>query len=72
MQPENLPPTLSAAKYNSLRVYLQVQIWKGESRLGPPLHPQNFGWKAVDGKLVPMQWDTDVAPKELSAESSAM
>ena len=26
VQPENLPPTSSAAKYHSLRVYLQVQI----------------------------------------------
>ena len=51
VQPENLPPTSSAAKYHSLRVYLQVQIWKGKSRLGPHLHPQNIGWKAVEGKL---------------------
>ena len=65
VQPENLPPTSSAAKYHSLRVYLQVQIWKGKSRHGPHLHPQNLGWKAVDGKLVPMQCDMDVAPKAL-------
>ena len=32
-EPENLPPTSSAAKYHSLRVYLQVQIWKAESSL---------------------------------------
>ena len=50
VQPVNLPPTSSAAKYHCLRVYLQVQIWKGESRLGPHLHPQNLGCKAVDGK----------------------
>ena len=48
VQPENLPPTSSDAKYHSLRVYLQVQIWKGESRLGPHLHPHNLGWKAVN------------------------
>ena len=65
VQPENLPPTSSAAKYHSLRVCLQVKIWKGESRLGPHLHPQNIGWKAVEGKLVPMQCDMDVAPKAL-------
>ena len=65
VQPENLPPTSSAAKYHSLRVYLQVQIWKGESRLGPHLHPQKLGWKAVEDKLVPMQCDMDVAPKTL-------
>ena len=33
--------------------------------LGPHLHPQNLGWKAVDGKLMPMQCDMDVAPKAL-------
>ena len=64
VQPENLPPTSSAAKYHSLRVYLQVQIWKGESRLGPHLHPQDLGLKAVEGKLESMQ-DMDVAPKAL-------
>ena len=42
VQPENLPPTSSDAKYHSLRVYLQGQIWKGESRLGPHLHPPNL------------------------------
>ena len=67
VQPENLPPTSSAAKYHSLRVYRQVQIWKGESKLGPHLHPQDLGWKAVEveGKLVPVQCDMDVAPKAL-------
>ena len=65
VQPENLPPTPSAAKYHIPRAHLQVQIWKGESRLGPHLHPQNLGWKAVEGILVPMQCDMDVAPKAL-------
>ena len=65
VQPETLPPTSSAAMYHSLRVYLQVQTWKEESRLGPHLHPQNLGWRPVEGKLVPMQCDMDVAPKTL-------
>ena len=37
----------------------------GESRLGPHLHPQDRGWKAVEGKLVSMQCDMDVAPTAL-------
>ena len=57
VQPENLPSTSSAAKYHSLRAYLQVQIWKGES--------QDLGWKVVEGKLVSMQCDMEVAPKAL-------
>ena len=55
MQPENLPPTSSAAKYHSLRVYLQVE----ESRLGPYLHPESW---LESSKL---QCDMDVAPKAL-------
>ena len=65
VQPENLHLTSSAAKYHSLRIYLQVQIWKGESRHGPHLHPQNLGWKAVEGKLLSVQYDMDVAPNAL-------
>ena len=49
VQSENLHPTSSAAKYHSLRVYIQVQIGKGVSMLGPHVHPQNLGWKAVEG-----------------------
>ena len=33
-----LPPTSDAAKYHSLRVYLQVQIW-----LGNELNPTEWG-----------------------------
>ena len=66
VQPENLPPTSSAAEYHSLHVYLDAGAnMKGESRLGPHLHPHNIGWKAVEGKLVSMQCDMDVAPKAL-------
>ena len=66
VQPENLPPTSSAAEYHSLHVYLDSGAnMKGESRLGPHLHPHNIGWKAVEGKLVSMQCDMDVAPKAL-------
>ena len=64
LQPENTPPTSSAANYHSLHVYLQVQIWKG-IKVSPHLHPHNLGWKAVKGKLVSMQCDMDVAPKAL-------
>ena len=61
VQPESLPPTSSAAKYHSLRVYYQVQIWKGAK----DLDPQAFGWKAVKDKLLPVQCDMEVATKTL-------
>ena len=42
---------------------LQVQVWNWESRLGPHLHPHNIGWKAVEGKLLTVQYNMEVAPK---------
>ncbi|KAK2711277.1 hypothetical protein QYM36_012458 [Artemia franciscana] len=40
VHPQELPPTQAAAKYHSLRVYCQVQIW-----LGNPVDPLRLGWK---------------------------
>ena len=48
VQPESLPPTSAAASYHSLRVYLQVQEWKGIQ-----LQPQEWGWELSTGKLIP-------------------
>jgi hypothetical protein len=33
VDPQALPPTSSAAKYHSMRVYLQVQQWMGNNEL---------------------------------------
>ena len=69
VQPENLPPTSLAAKYHSLCVYLHrgsmCKYGRGNLEVGPHLHPQNLGWKAVEGKLLPVQCDMDIAPKAL-------
>ena len=43
LQAEVLPPKSAAAKYHSLRVYLQVQEWKGCNTL----RPTDWGWKMV-------------------------
>ena len=60
VKPEHLPPTSSAAKYHSLCVFFyQVQVWKGTT----DLCPLKFGWKKVEGKLLSIQMDRDVAPK---------
>ena len=40
VKPQSLPPTSAAANYHSLRVYLQVQEWKGS---GAELHPIETG-----------------------------
>ena len=31
VQPQSLPPTSAAAKYHSLRVFFQIQKWKGSA-----------------------------------------
>ena len=69
VQPECLPPTSAAAVYHSLRVYHQVQQWRGVA-----LRPQDWGWKLVDGSLLPVRTDLPaahltVAPRDVHAEN---
>ena len=61
LQAEVLPPTSAAAKYHSLRVYLQVQEWKGCNTL----RPTDWGWKMVGGHLMPILTDQQAAPDSL-------
>ena len=46
IQPKTLPPTSAAAKFHSLRVYYQVQEWKGA---GDGLLPEEWGWGGGGG-----------------------
>ena len=62
VQPETVPPTSSAVMPPCLPPGANME---GGIKLGPHLHPQNLGWKAVEGKLLPMQCDMDVAQKAL-------
>ena len=55
-QPECLLPTSAAAIYHSLRVYHQVQQWRGVA-----LRPQDWVWKLVDGSLAPVRTDLPAA-----------
>ncbi len=57
-----LPPTSAAAKYHSLRVYLQILEWKG---CGDDVDPLKWGRKESDGKLVPVLIDSSPAPDDL-------
>jgi len=56
VQPECLPPSSAAAVYHSLRVYHQVQQWRGVT-----LPPQDWGWKLFDAKLLPVRTDLPAA-----------
>ena len=56
----NLPPTSAAAKQHSFRAYHTVQGW-----LGQDLPPEEWGWKIVDGVLMPVETDRAFAPDSL-------
>ena len=62
IEPQSLPPTSSAAKYHSLRVYYQISQWKS-SRDG--LKPEDWVWRRSEGRLIPIQMDLPPAPAEL-------
>ena len=57
-----LPPTTSAARYHSFRVYYQVQVWLGNESLHKAT---DWGWKLVKGNLYPKKMDKLPAPEAL-------
>lgn len=61
VHPQTLPPTASAAKYHSYRVYHQVQEWTGRTGL----NPLDWGWHLDNEKLVPTEMDLPPAPPSL-------
>ena len=52
VHPSSLPPTKSAAKYHSYRVYLQIREWKNTSN---SMMPEEWGWKKEGDEFVPIQ-----------------
>ena len=62
VQPQSLPPTSAAAKYHSLRVYLQIKQWKDSEN---DLLPIEWGWRESEGGLLPVHTDLAPAPDEL-------
>lgn len=62
VQPQVLPPTSAAAKFHSMRVYLQVQQWMGQ---GDQLKPEDCGWYEKDAKYLPVTTYIDAAPSDL-------
>lgn len=55
-----LPPTSGATYQHSLRAYLQVQIWLGNS-----LNPEDWGWKKTETVFLPVRTNEPLAPQEL-------
>ena len=62
VKPQSLPPTSAAAKYHSLRVYLQVHEWKGGTT---ELNPISWGWQESEEGLVPIRTSLPPAPEHL-------
>ena len=63
VEAKSLPPTRAATKFHSLRVYFQIQEWKGRNQL----KPDEWGWKLSDGKLQPIKTDLPAGPVNLLA-----
>ena len=58
--PENLPPTSESAKFHSMRVFHQVQTWKGIS-----LNEEHWGWVRKGNYLLPKLMIKGPAPPDL-------
>ena len=54
VQPQSLSLTSDAAKYPSLRMYCQIQQWKGSD---DAISRTEWGWSESNGRLVPVQTD---------------
>ena len=63
IDPQKLPPTERAAYFHSLRVHLQVILWKRLTNAD--LDPQQWGWKLNGAVLTPVMTDKEVAPESL-------
>ena len=62
VEPRSLPPTSSAAKYHSYRVFLQICQWKGKDC---DFQPGLWGWNIEEGEFYPTPTDQPPAPLEL-------
>ena len=62
VEPQSLPPTIGAAKYQSYRMFLQVQQWKS---IDCSLQAEVWGWNLLDTGYFPRSTDLPPAPGEL-------
>lgn len=60
--PERLPPTVSATRFHSLRVYIQIMVWTGQKS---GMAVEDWGWKLENNHFVPIMTEGDSAPEHL-------
>ncbi|KAJ8873375.1 hypothetical protein PR048_027011 [Dryococelus australis] len=60
-----LPPTTAASREHSIRVYLQMQLWRGV-----PLSPSEWAWKIVNGEHTPVPTLQFAAPEIIMKQMS--
>ena len=62
VEPKSIPPTSSAAKYHSYRVFLQICQWKSYDC---NLQPELWGWSLSDREFYPKTTNLPPAPSDL-------
>ena len=60
--PERLPPTESATKYHSMRVYFQIMVWMGKAG---DMDATNWDWTFQQNKYIPIMMNNCPAPDTL-------
>ena len=58
--PQSIPPTSAACYYHSLRVYCQIQEWKGNE-----INQSEWGWKLQSGRYIAQRTSLSAAPAAL-------
>ena len=65
LDPQKLPPTERAAYFHSLRVHLQLMLWKNLTHHDAQMDPEQRGWKLEGTVLTPVMTDIAAAPESL-------
>ena len=63
LEPQRMPPTIRAAYFHSLRVFLQINQWMNLDT--EVLDPCSWGWQHGRFGLEPLKTDMDVAPESV-------
>ena len=65
IDPQKLPPRERAAHFHSLRVHLQLMLWKKLTHEDLQLDPEQWSWKLDGTTLTPVMTDMAAAPENL-------